>query len=455
MKNLLVTGFSERDENAILFMLARTHPDARHVVLPRGSLLSVSDQTPGFRASGQCLIDLDGVELAEYSLENERALLSFLAGRSAVLATSEPQKWAERRMPLLGEQVLIWIKSPFTASEMLAAVRGMDEQPAVNMARVVARPGAHTDVGGGAALPSGRAALTGEPAAPAWKRALALAEQLSRDRDLPASRTGFSREAAEPASHAGCGLGPAMDGVAASQSFAVESRPEAEAGEHPLVMAAASLKVLRDCFPQITAFRGMEVAEAVVASNGVLLLRPPGDNVGAQLINLSQGWVASRMTALALRFITLDSGILSKTQLEPGVSGNVDAMLQAEFEGRPYTFHALDTLMWELMHSSLGSAELKRRGDFALKMTRFPNFNRLRNYAEFDIQLAAMCARGAVSVEEMEQVFPRRKHEVRRFVVSALVSGYAVALPASSGAVPTGRASSKRGFFRALLEKLF
>lgn len=106
MQDLLVTGFSERDENTVLYILARTHPGSRHVVLPRARKPGVASQEQGAYADSLCIVDLDGIGLAQHSPENERALMSFLAGRSAVLVTSHLPTWQSRRLPMLGEQAI-------------------------------------------------------------------------------------------------------------------------------------------------------------------------------------------------------------------------------------------------------------------------------------------------------------------------------------------------------------
>lgn len=471
MQDLLVTGFSERDENTVLYILARTHPGSRHVVLPRARKPGVASQEQGAYADSLCIVDLDGIGLAQHSPENERALMSFLAGRSAVLVTSHLPTWQSRRLPMLGEQAIAWLKHPFRTSDLLAAVRAVEPKIAGRVVADQRNSASSTNYAGQAQAPGYAADMAAVVPMPAWKRALALAEQLRTQAGTGAGRmvaasggaadtanipldgahgeaTFADRDAGEAAR-----ASPVPDPVAAANAYA--GIEPGEGANNPFTLASANLKALRECFPQIGSYRGMEVAEALVGSGGVLILRPPGENVGVQLMNLGQGWVASRMTALALRFITMDSGILSKIQLEPGDPSRIEAMLEAEFSGRPYTFHALDTLMWELMQGSLGQAELKKRGDIALRLVRFPNFNRLRNYAEFDIQLAAMCARGSVSLEQMEQAFPRRRFHIRRFAVAALAAGYVVAQPATSGVALSHGSSAKRGFFRALLEKLF
>lgn len=419
MKDLLIAGFGGREAAALGIMIGREDPKARSLVLERPGTPGIPGQGPDARACRSCIVDLAGLGIFGHSPEHERQLLDFLGGRSAVLVTAAAGAWREQRLPLAGSQKLAWVGSPLRASDVMAALKTIRGN-------------------GSASQPAGQAA-------PAWRRAMAFAER---------------RQAR---------LDPGVPGPAALNGVPVDARPHRDAGAAAqpggdgLSRLAAGIAAIGDVFPQLSASRAIQTAEVMLENRGLLELVPPGGHAGAILINPRDGWIASRLTAYAVRSLVPAPGLFDKAILQPVEADGVEQALDRGFGARRHFLHPLDDLMWELMYGDVNGAPLRRRRDVALSIVHFPNFNAIKACDDLDMRLAAICARAPVLLGTLEETFPGHRQEVRRFAAAALVSGHAVAAGVPAGAAPAiargnaarARAGATHGFFRSLLDRLF
>ena len=491
MSSMLLAGLTDHEAAAIEIMVGMNWSDRHVLTIARGVGLGVPEQTPAARACTHCVLDLFGFGLRRYSAENEVKLRAFLGNRSAVLLIwGNGGGWLEQHLRWAHGQAVAWVSMPYTSAEMLAAIKQIhDVGPPVRLRHdafsdfadtAPDEAGAHRAATPGRSrlsaaqaedrspLESGTEADAAEPPVPAWRRAMALADQLKASRASAAASVGAAmrsatdaaalREAAKAlASETAAGVGAAIStgataaGAGASHTATASLTPEARASAAPRAPAKGvtqgALADMQRIFPALAGVPLLRVCERALAGQGAQLLRVAGKSTF--VVDPSQGWIALRLPVSALIKM-------------------LQRLFGARFRGAKT---ALDAVMWELLSDALKDLPLAPQGELSFRLHRFPNFTHLQSVGALDVQLASICSRVEQSASDLVRAFPRNEADVHRFVVLCVLSGVAGitrtsfihrreppaagAGAAAAAAKPTAQTAARRGFFKSLLDKLF
>ena len=533
MSSILLAGLTDHEAAAIEIMVGMNWSDRHVLTIARGVGLGVPEQTPAARACTHCVLDLFGCGLRRYSAENEVKLRAFLGNRSAVLLIwGNGSGWLEQHLRWAHGQAVTWVSMPYTSAEMLAAIKQIhDVGPPVRLRHDAFSDFADTapdEAGAQSAATRGRSRLlaaqaedrsplesgteadAAEPPVPAWRRAMALADQLKASRASAAASVGAAmrsatdevalapgaasatptavslkvaalRESAKAlASKTAAGVGAAIStgataaGAGASHTAMVLLTPEARAGAAPRAPAKGvtqgALADMQRIFPALAGVSLLRVCERALAGQGAQLLRVAGKSVF--VVDASQGWIASGRPVSALVKMLHTPDLVEHMEVQPLPASDVDATLQrlfgARFRGAKT---ALDAVMWELLSDALKDLPLAPQGELSFRLHRFPNFTHLQSVGALDVQLASICSRVEQSASDLVRAFPRSEADVHRFVVLCVLSGVAGSTrtscihrreppaagagSAAAAAKPTAQTAARRGFFKSLLDKLF
>ena len=489
MSSMLLAGLTDHEAAAVEIMIGMNWQDQRVLTIPRGLGLGVPEQTPAARACAVCVLDLFGFGLRRHSPENESRLLEFLAGRPAVLLVwGSGGGWLERKLPLARGQTVAWVCMPYSSADMLAAIKRVRAEPAGRAAAPPPRA-AHDARGEPPSLrretapaPLTAAPVTAAPDAPparapaeapvpAWRRAMALAEQLKSSAGrAPAHPAAPERPAAlrePPAPQPALRASASAPHPAPAPAQPAHTAPAAPAAT--LSLSDGAFQAVLEVYPALASMPLVMLSQRMLAASGPQLLRLGGD--AAFIAHVQQGWLASGLPISALLKLLHTPHLVERMEVAPLPVDEVEANLRQLFGGRFHRAQApLDVIVWELMSDALKGAQLAPRGDLAFRLHRFPNFTLLQDIGPLDIQLASICARMEQSVSALLRAFPRHGAEVHRFVALCVLSGLAGVTqvsPAASGTGPgaaralapaerpAAQTAARRGFFKSLLDKLF
>ena len=147
------------------------------------------------------------------------------------------------------------------------------------------------------------------------------------------------------------------------------------------------------------------------------------------------------------------------------VDGSEVKRALALFEDQHDARRPLDTTSWRLVARVYQNKPLVAQSDLRFQLFRFPNFTYLRNSPDIFLQLALLCMRQPQTIYGIYQLFPKQdKQLINLFITCAILSGMANVIPntqpnqtAVVQQVPPAadKPSQSRGFFKALLSKLF
>ncbi len=415
MAKMLVVGRGAQDTAAIGLMIDRCWPGAGIVALVRTPDRSLPAQEQEARGCDSCLIDLAGVGMQAHSAGAQTDLMAFLAGRAAILLLpAGGTGWSQCALPAAPGQTLIRLPAACTATEL------------------------------GEALYQLRAAME--------------RDRRTAQRDPPAALASAGSPVQSRASahgHVAMPLRakPMHQGVTAGIQVQRHAR------------LAASAPVVFEVFPEIVHYPLIAALARALEHSGCIKMTLPGRDVSPMVIHVEEGWVASRMTAFALRTSAMNQEIMAASRIEHFTPAQLGDVLAQEFGDRRFSFHPLDRLVWDVLHDEMGRRGPERHQDLSMKIVRFPNFNLMRSFEPGDIQMAALCARAPETISGLERRFAGNKRAVRRFAIAAILSGHATATPArgttgephlSSRTRPGApETKARRGLFQSLLDRLF
>lgn len=467
MKRVLLAGLTERDAAAVETTVGTHWNDLRVHVLPRS--LGVPSQDAVARCCVACVIDLFGLGMRKVTPDNERRLMEFLAGRSAVLLLrGDSDEWVSHDLSVKAQQKLVWLHMPCSSMEMTAALREVTAQPHAGASLSTREPSL---VGPMSYRPSSDAVTSAGPEPHPPKQDLA-------------------RESAPPPSQHTSGVGCEEQGGAAQRDIAVRDAgcrgdegarhlhipsgaPVASvygagcaweaAGSTPVPLVnGQTLERLFGAFPLLKDLALARLLAKVVTDDSPKVLRV--NDAVAVAAHVRQGWVFSKLPTTALMRLLRTPDLVGAIQVEALGPAQWDELLQAG-TGHPMrrANTTLDEVTWDLVGEALAETRLVAEGDFSLRLHRFPNFTRLNSVDALDIQLAAICASMAQTVSGLKRAFPMHEQSVCRFVVLSVLSGLACVMPVpDTGAVPApanartpSRVGVRTGFFQSLLGKLF
>ena len=465
MKNILLMGLTDHEAAAVEIMIGMNWRDHRCITLKRELSLAIPEQHAAARSCEACVLDLFGLGMRKYSPANATRLMEVMAGRPAVLLTwGDGGGWLEAKLPLAKGQHIGWVGMPYTSAGLRDAIKKVNEAaermvppaaaavataPAAMPGR--ARPVVSLDVE--PALPA--AVAEAEPAAaPAWRRAMELADQLKR-------------KAAPMRARASAPM-PLPKAQASSVSLAP---PATRMATDAVGLGKGALAALLQVFPLLRDQPLIGLTEKIIGHDGPMLLRIGTD--AAFVTHTRAGWLASGLPVSALLKLLRTPRLVERVRAEPLDPDHVEETVRQRFDGK---FHRaqkpLDVITWELVSDVMRDMKLQRQGDLTFQLRRFPNFPMLAGVGPLDVQLAAICARMPQSISELLRAFPKHEQDVLRFVVLCVVSGLAKVIPGgpvAAGAVASPRAAqapvaaaarkpevaARRGFFKSLMDKLF
>ena len=432
MSGVLLAGLTDREAAATEILIGMHWPRRRVVTIARTNTLSVPGQGSDARACGHCVIDLFGLGMRRHSADNEARLLAFLDGRPAVLLIwGSGGGWLESPLGRGDAPRLAWINLHYTSAQMLDALRsiGMNE-PTSEPQPGAGRPGADpASTQGSPPTPAPTAETPTE--LPAWRRALALAEQIKN----------------------------AHSGAQATPRQPLVSPDPAEAAGHSTAWRPEGLRTLVAAMPQVWRLPVMELMVRLATADGLQLLRA-GDEAIC-VLDPRQGWLVSGVSLETLVSRLQTPGVNACATLTPIEPAQLeDALHQIASEPLHRHWNALDHALWELAGDALKDLRLEPRGDLSLRLRRFPNFTRLSRVGPLDIQLATICARASQSLADLVRAFPGKAQEVYRFALLTSLCGAAAVQGGGADARRTGLpmarpAAAQRGFFKSLLDRLF
>ena len=335
--------------------------------------------------------------------------MAFLGGRSAVALAwgADGGGWTGQKLPLAAGQVLELLVMPYSSHDMKTALGKVREGKAP--AEMAAAP-----AGRASAAPSG-----------------GLGQILSQ------ARTG-SGPAPEPA-------------------------PDKEVG-----LLKGAIPILLHAFPDLQGNPFFRLVQQIISHEGPQVLTF-GDEMFF-ILAPREGWIASPLPLASMAKMAASSSLLGSAKATPLPPHQVEEELRRHFgEGFRQAQKPLDFLCWVLADSTLRQNPPQRKADLRFRLRRFPNFTLLPNTSNFEIQLAAICSRAPQSLEKLCRSFPQHDPaDIARFAILCIVSGSAVALPASApiaapapvpvpaaAAKPAHAQAARKGFFKSLLDKLF
>ena len=465
MKNILLMGLTDHEAAAVEIMIGMNWRDHRCITLKRELSLAIPEQHAAARSCEACVLDLFGLGMRKYSPANATRLMEVMAGRPAVLLTwGDGGGWLEAKLPLAKGQHIGWVGMPYTSAGLRDAIKKVNEA-----AERMVPPAAAAVAAAPAAMP-GRArpvvSLDVEPAlpavvaeaepaaAPAWRRAMELADQLKR-------------KAAPMRARASAPM-PLPKAQASSVSLAP---PATRMATDAVGLGKGALAALLQVFPLLRDQPLIGLTEKIIGHDGPMLLRIGTD--AAFVTHTRAGWLASGLPVSALLKLLRTPRLVESVRAEPLDPDHVEETVRQRFDGK---FHRaqkpLDVITWELVSDVMRDMKLQRQGDLTFQLRRFPNFPMLAGVGPLDVQLAAICARMPQSISELLRAFPKHEQDVLRFVVLCVVSGLAKVIPGgpvAAGAVASPRAAqapvaaaarkpevaARRGFFKSLMDKLF
>ena len=178
------------------------------------------------------------------------------------------------------------------------------------------------------------------------------------------------------------------------------------------------------------------------------------------VLDMRAGWLASTLPTSAMQKMWQTPQMMSSLRMQALAQEQVQAIALRDFGERLGKLQKpLDMVVWELSREALKSLQLQLEHDLLLRLRRYPNFTHLGHSSALHMQLAALCAAAPRSLRQLQKLFAHAEQEVLRFAALCVLSGLAVVAPAAAGTnlalQGTPETLAKRGFFKALLSKLF
>lgn len=290
------------------------------------------------------------------------------------------------------------------------------------------------------------------PLAPAWRRALDLAEQLNRQ-----TTSGTASKTFKPAGNAPIGTDRQVDDKKrhfASDASGTQTIPRG------MGLRNGALPVLFGVFPVLRELPVVALGERILAADQAVLLHLNKDVMF--VVNARKGWLTSGISFQWLLKMLCTSNLLDQATIQPLGDAEAEVMLRERFgDVRDRMRYPMDTLVWELMAAQLERLSLRRQGGLRMRLKRLPNFTRLQAMSPLDLQMAVACAHSPYSIDQMAQKYPGQEQLVYRFFVMSLLSGIGeivseTLLPAKPSQMRMpDQDERRRGFFRSLLDRLF
>jgi hypothetical protein len=425
--NILIAGLSRGSAIAVELIAGSVWPDPTFVRVERRVSTSLSEQSPEAIDCDVCMVDVLGLGLSRWSPSREAELNDYLLGRPTIVLVPPGAGggWLDAS-GRTADKTAIRLQHPVSANtlkESLTQLRenlkSLEKRALVPHRDVFLDPDADT----GEQLRSDKAdrgkGRYGAPVAPN-----------ERMTEVPVDRVASTQS---PAS--ALGLKRVENGVAAL----LAACPEIEKNDY--------LKLVLTCL-------ALDKPSELRLSPQSAVVFCPADN-----------WVASNISVIIHKRMSqhpLMVQLAEATELSKEAAIDQAARL---FDGGTDKIRPLDTTVWRLVYYIFHAAPPVAQANIRFQLTSFPNFTRMRMQPDLYLQLALVCMRQPQSITSLQRMFP--KHDpgaITLFAVCAVLSGMASVLSDTpvqpDRAIPPVKApgldaTRKRGFFKALLDKLF
>lgn len=396
---MLLVGMSPRDSAAlgVLVGFALKGWECEATAPQRGRALPAADLY---------VVDLQAIGLGSWSVAAEAQLLQLLSGRSAVLlcgAGTGEAGWRQVQAGHQSTQVLVHLAKPYSSEAMRQALKD--------------------------AVTPRRTAAMGRPPVMAVRPVAPAAAQASARPAPVADRAGAPTMPTAPVARAACTINP------------------------------AGIDALWGAFPQLARHAVLVRVVDALASGTPQELRLSMQH--SVVLHPREGWAASNASMAVLeRACRHDelAAVLSLRELSDEQAADRVQRIGAQRK-------ALDPFLWALATAALGAEPLRLARDAQLTLKGFPDYTRLASIPDFFIQLAAICVRLPHTLSGLQAAFPTGDpQQISRFAFLCAASGLGQLSLVSGSTPPKPRAAVrravvqmpvKRGFFAAMLQKLF
>ena len=350
------------------------------------------------------IIDLAGVGLAQWSVKAEADLLTLLGGSHALLLNFPNNiSWVDKGQHCSGRQMLACLSKPYSSENMRGALARFGASGAASAALE------HSSVCAAVAAPT-----------PAFVSTAAFAPVFTVAPLPPVAAARLVTTAAPPLRH--------------------------------------SLQALRTLFPELQQHLLLARLLDMVATQQPQELRLTLHH--SIVVHPAEGWVSHNAAPGMLERFAQDSS--AATMMSVRTLDASQAQLRAGLMGSPRV--SLDTFLWLLAESSIGTQTPPVQRDAELKLSSMPGFTRIPGVDNLFLQLAAICVRLPQTLSSLRAVFPQHDPSlIARFMLLATASGLGeLSLVTASqvfnslpSPVPQSCTRVSSGFFRAMFQKLF
>lgn len=372
-------------------------------------------------AADECyLLNLPGLGFHTASQESVLSLRKFLAGRPALFFHHKTQsQWYEEAY-ITSEAIYgLWQTIPYSGMDVLNQLKKLIKMPSASVQDAISEPKKEKIK---SAVEHSSAVM------PVWQRAMQLAEKESQ---------AIAERAPEKSVTAGLTAYEGNKGMA---------------------------EVISSTFPALQKSPFFTLLSTLISEGGAAKLLFSRGTIPL-FIDIKHGWIATRMTLMALRKIIFSPAMMRDVVIDAFYPVDMEEAVKVEFGQRAYNRFPADILLWSLASDAVSQIDLQPSGDFYLFINQFPNFNYIEDHQAFHIQLASICARSPQKLSSLLKLFPENKEAVCQFAITSLVSGNAYAFKVASQQKNIRQdhevkanqlvTAGRRGFFKNLLDKLF
>ncbi len=495
-RRVLIAGMTPQTASAVELIVRAVFGAVAIVRHDRGPALAPAAVAAQARPDDLCVVDLLGFGWARWSVALEQALRQELFGPRPAIVLLPPggSDWAARLAdhatehsgpvtPGAGQPLRLMLVHPASMTAMRGALQRLCDAlpaghgPGTQRDAPAPDPAAARPLLAGLAGRVGLGALGGrvralvQPPAPVISPAASPAPV-----PLPAPAALAWPDTQPPAPDTQAPRRAPARGDAGRSAPAPAAAPPAAV---PVPRAVQPFRLDPDARAAVAA------ACPAVAANPFLSLvlgvvshaTPHAFHIGRQtgaIFHPAHNWVASNIATALRKRLTQHRLMLEIAQVQALDEDQARIQAQLLYGRRSDGRRTLDGFVWALVYNTFEDDLPVVDGSLGLQLRRLPNFTRLPEVPDAFVQMALLCLQGPQNVAGLRRAYPGvHPGQVGLFVLCALLSGLATALPARAvaapapahrpampatpapAAAPVRTAAPPRSFIRSLLAKLF
>ena len=425
--NILIAGLSRGSAIAVELIAGSVWPDPTFVRVERRISASLADQSSAAIDCDICMVDVLGLGLSRWSPAREAELNDYLLGRPTIVLVPPGVGggWLDADGGRLVDKSKIRLQHPVSGNTLREALTKL-------------REGLHT----------------------AAKAKAVLGRDLRQPINSDVDEHGISGHLERGKGRYGAPVVPDLPAVRQDTSGLSE---DARAKGYIFERTQRHVAELLAACPDIEKNDYLKLVLKCLAMEQSSELRLSAQS--AAVFCPAENWVASNISVIIHKRMSqhpLMVQLAEVTELQQGTAMHYAARL---FDGEIDKIRPLDTTVWRLVYYIFHQTPLVARSEIRFQLTRFPNFTRMRMQPDLYLQLALVCLRQPQSIVSLQRMFSKHDpHAITLFVACAVISGMANVLvdtPVKQANIspavnmPSLETARKRGFFKALLDKLF